>query len=125
MTLRVMIVEDEALIAMDLEFQLEDLGHSSVGIAARTGDAIDLAQRERPDLAFIDLSLACGDDGRDVAIALRDDLGIPSILLSASLHRLTAEDVDRIAPEAMLSKPIMPGTLARTLRDVARDLHLA
>jgi CheY-like chemotaxis protein len=69
--LSVLIVEDEALPAMLLQGFLEDAGHVVVGWATSSDEATQLAQRTRPDLAFIDLHLADGLTGVKVAEELR------------------------------------------------------
>ena len=57
---RVLIIEDNALIALDLETQMEDLGCDVVGVAVTAAQAIDTARRTLPDLALVDLQLADG-----------------------------------------------------------------
>lgn len=69
--MRIAIIEDEALVAMEIEMHLEDAGHVVVGIADTLADAIALAERERPDLALVDIQLGAGSSGLDVARALR------------------------------------------------------
>ena len=64
---RVLIIEDNALIALDLETQMEDLGCDVVGVAVTAGQAIDTARRTLPDLALVDLQLADGSRGQDTA----------------------------------------------------------
>ncbi len=66
---RVMIVEDEFLIAADLECAVEDAGCQSVGIASDTPEALALAE-ETPDLALVDLNLSDGPTGVDIARSL-------------------------------------------------------
>jgi CheY-like chemotaxis protein len=121
----VLVVEDEAIIAFDLEMQIEDLGHESVGVAPNIATALALAEATRPDIALIDLTLAQGDDGRWVARRLRDLLQIPCIILSGSLHRLTREDIAAIAPLALLSKPLSPRTLTMTFAQLEPQLRAA
>ena len=65
--MRVMLVEDEALILMQIEDLIGDAGHLVVKSAMRGSEAIDLAHDVRPDLAFVHLSLCDGDSGLDVA----------------------------------------------------------
>ena len=69
--LRILIVEDEALLLMQLEMMVEDEGHSVVGTAMTSTDAIEIAEHTRPDLAFVDLHLLDGPTGLDVAGHLR------------------------------------------------------
>lgn len=65
--LRVLIVEDEALLALDLEYALIEMGHSVVGTAGSSQQALRLAQSTRPDLALVDIHLLDGPTGVDVA----------------------------------------------------------
>jgi two-component system, response regulator PdtaR len=68
--LRILIVEDEALIALELESLLQDDGHLPIGIAATAREAMALGELE-PDLALVDVHLADGPTGIDVARRLR------------------------------------------------------
>ena len=65
--LRILIVEDEALLAMDIEAMIEDCGHQVVGEAASLAEVHALAGMSGPDLAFVDIQLAEGSNGLDVA----------------------------------------------------------
>lgn len=115
MSLRILIVEDEFLIAMDLEFQVEEAGHTVVGVAATKAEAIALANAEKPDLALMDLQLAGPSSGIEAAKELRGTLNISSVLLSGSLHKVTEADIAEIAPIAMLSKPVLPNQIIQQL----------
>jgi DNA-binding NarL/FixJ family response regulator len=66
----VLIVEDEALVALELEELLLDEGFEVVGSAANAAQAIDLGRRHRPDLALLDLNLADGLTGPRIAKTL-------------------------------------------------------
>lgn len=69
--LSVLIVEDEALLAMDIEAMVEDAGHEVVGEATSLFDVEDLALDLCPDLAFVDIQLARGTSGLDVCALIR------------------------------------------------------
>lgn len=69
--LSVLIVEDEALLAMDIEAMVEDAGHKVVAEAASLFDVEDLPVDLRPDLAFVDVQLAKGTSGLDVCALIR------------------------------------------------------
>lgn len=60
MPLRVLVVEDEVLIALELEFLLGDLGHVTVGVAGSSQEAIALGRHTVPDVAFVDIHLIDG-----------------------------------------------------------------
>ena len=101
--------------------QLMDLGHEVVGIAASKTCAIELACTHAPDLTLVDLHLAGPSSGAEVAVFMRADLGIPSILVSGSLHELVAEDIAAIDPVAKLGKPFSPMKVLAKRRGVARN----
>ena len=108
---RVLIIEDNALIALNLETQMEDLGCDVVGVAVTAAQAIDTARRTLPDLALVDLQLADGSRGQDAALVLRSELDVAYMILSGSLHSVTEEERLAIRPLAMLSKPVLPHEL--------------
>ncbi|WP_203310996.1 MULTISPECIES: response regulator [Sphingomonas] len=81
--LKLLVVEDEAMVAMLVEDALTLHGHAVVGVADTLAMAIEIADRENPDLALCDVKLALGDDGVAVAHALAER-GIPSIFLSGT-----------------------------------------
>ncbi|NLR97228.1 response regulator [Rhizobium sp. P38BS-XIX] len=85
--MKVMIVEDEMLIAMELENEVETAGHQVVGTAMNRHQAFDLVERERPDFAFVDVHLQDGPTGLDVGrdIAAR---GIPYVFVSGNIKRI-------------------------------------
>jgi DNA-binding response OmpR family regulator len=84
---RVLIVEDEALIAMALADSLEDAGHEVVGPAATMAEALALCDGAAapPELAVLDINLGDGSSGVDVARALMERWGVPSIFASAQV----------------------------------------
>ena len=91
-SLKLLVVEDEALVAMLVEDALTLHGHVVVGVVDTLAAAIEVAEREAPDMALCDVKLALGDNGVAVAEALAAR-GIASIFLSgncpaASTHPL-------------------------------------
>jgi CheY-like chemotaxis protein len=101
---RVMIIEDEAIIAMHLSAILADMGHSVTGIAATRTEAVDLAARDRPDLILADVQLADKSSGID---AVNDILAqfdhVPVIFITAFPERLLTGT--RPEPAFLISKP--------------------
>ncbi len=116
--LKVLVIEDNIFIALDLEGQLEEMGHDVVGIAATATKAIEMALKSVPDLAIVDLQLADGSRGQDAAFVLRAEMDIPSIIVSGSMHQVTDEERAAIRPLAMLSKPLLSGELGRAIATV-------
>ena len=84
---RVMIVEDEILVAANLEATLEDLGYEPVGIAPDTEAALALACA-CPDLALVDLNLRDGETGAVIGARLSRDFGVAVLFLTANPRSL-------------------------------------
>ncbi|WGW05577.1 response regulator [Tropicibacter oceani] len=101
---RVMIIEDEAIIAVDLEAITAEMGHKVTGVARTESAALDLAQRETPDLILSDIQLADNSSGIDAVnkiLAAHPD--IPVIFITAFPERLlTGEGPE---PAFLISKP--------------------
>lgn len=100
--LRIIIVEDEALILMQLEMLLEDAGHEVVGTAVSKEEAVALAMETKPDIAFVDLRLKDGSSGLDAAQEMRDIAGLTVVFLTANARQLP-DDLDGAA--AVIPKP--------------------
>ena len=83
--MKILIVEDNALVALDLEQQVIDSGHIVVGIAATMKEAVRLAREHGADLALMDVSLADGSSGVDAAEMLKIHFNIPSVFVTATL----------------------------------------
>jgi DNA-binding response OmpR family regulator len=82
--LKVLIVEDEPLFAMDLEAQLSQMGHMVIGIAPDAQTAFGLADETRPDLALVDLNLSDGLTGPQIASELSRDKGMAVVFVTGS-----------------------------------------
>ena len=86
--LRVLIVEDQALLAMELEFVLGEANCEVVGCAMDRAGALAIADRERPDLALIDINLLDGLTGPDIARQLVADYGAAVVFLTANPEQI-------------------------------------
>lgn len=122
--MRILIVEDEALIAMDLQEQLVEAGHTVVGMATDTQGVEEIAAGTAIDVALMDLRLARGSSGADAARFLRDRHGTPCIFLSANLDQQTKDALRPLDPVAFVSKPLDPEELAGALEMAAVELDL-
>jgi len=80
---RIMLVEDEKVVAADIQACVEGLGYEVVGSAATGTDALRQAVNTMPDLVLMDIKLKGVLDGIDVAAALYDQLKIPVVYLTA------------------------------------------
>lgn len=107
MPLRVMIVEDEMLLALDLEDMLLDAGYDVVGQASHMQQAIALAEQSggKIDVAIMDINLARGTNGVETAAALRERWNIPSLFVSGNLDERTREAALPLQPLGFVGKP--------------------
>ncbi|MDQ1230276.1 response regulator [Sphingomonas sp. SORGH_AS_0879] len=113
--LNLLIIEDEALVAMLVEDALTLHGHHVIGIADTVASAMALAEQDRPDLALCDVKLADGDSGLTAAQLLADR-GIPCVFLSGNCpdrggHPLVI---------GCIAKPFRPGSLGLAVRAAYR-----
>ncbi|WP_183749988.1 MULTISPECIES: response regulator [unclassified Rhizobium] len=88
--MKVMIVEDEMLLAMELETEVETAGHEVSGMAMNRRQVDDLLQAHRPDFAFVDIHLQDGQTGIDVGRALASK-GIPYVFVSGNIKKIPAD----------------------------------
>lgn len=100
--LRVMIVEDEALLAYALEEDLREAGHEVVGAAPSSRDAIRLAERTHPELALIDIHLLDGPTGVDVARAVAASGATTVLFMTANVKRIPPDFAGAVG---VISKP--------------------
>jgi CheY-like chemotaxis protein len=106
----ILIIEDEALIAMDLENLVENLGHQVTGIARTRTEAVTLAKAKRPGLILADIQLADGSSGMDAVNELLTTFEVPVIFITAYPERfLTGE---RPEPAFLVPKPYQPSTVS-------------
>lgn len=106
----VLIIEDEPIIAMDLEELVQGCGHRVVGVASSEAEAVECARRTRPGLILADVNLGAGGDGASAVSTITRNLDVPVIFVTAYPERLlTGEAVE---PAFVITKPFEPLTLA-------------
>ena len=110
--LRILVVEDEALILMQIEMMLEEAGHCVVGTAITAHEAIALIAETRPELVLIDLRLGDGSSGIDVAHAVRDRGGITAAFMTANARAIPDE---MAGATAVIAKPFTGTVLEASL----------
>ena len=84
MSARILIIEDEALVAMELRFVLEDLGHEVVGTVADARSAREVVQETEVDLALVDIHLSDGPTGIELGRDLGQELGVTVLFMTAN-----------------------------------------
>ena len=115
-TARLLIVEDDFLVAMQMESALTDAGFEIAGIASSGEDAIELAMSERPRLAVMDIRLAGDRDGIDTALTLFAEQGIRSVFATAHHDEHARRRAEPAAPLGWLAKPYTMASLVTMVR---------
>jgi response regulator of citrate/malate metabolism len=120
---RALIVEDEIVIAMDLEAQMKKLGFDVCGLTSNAREALSLAMEEPPDLAIMDVYLQGARDGIEVARQIRDLFATRVIFITAySDDEGLMDRIRQQVPEAIvLPKPLYGRRLADTIYRLERD----
>lgn len=121
---RILVVEDERIVALDLTATLEDLGYVVVGTAATAAEARAEALRTVPDLVLMDVRLAGDVDGIELAGGLRNELDVPIVFLTANADDETLRRALGTTPAGFLTKPFSEPTLRSTI-EVALVKHSA
>ncbi|WP_373486652.1 response regulator [Blastomonas sp.] len=111
MSARIIIIEDEFLVALDMQVGLEDAGYKVVGVGDDWKSARDLAER-KPDIALVDINLCDGATGPEIGAWLGAELGCTVIFVTANPRQLA-----RPVPGALgvLIKPVDSRQVAETI----------
>ena len=113
---RVLLVEDEILTALDIESLVQQLGYEVCGIAASAPEAVQAADDLRPDLVLMDIRLARGTDGVQAAGEIRTRFDIASLYLSAHTDAATLTGAQATEPLGFIAKPYTQVQLEAALR---------
>lgn len=103
---RVLVIEDEPLISLDIESIITEIGHEVVGTAATRDEAVRIARTTQPQLVLADVQLADGSSGIDAVNDILRTTSIPVIFVTAYPERLLTGE--RIEPTFLISKPFRP-----------------
>lgn len=110
---RVLIIEDEPIIALDLENLVSELGHKVVATAATRDEAVQKAHSERPGLVLADINLGEGGSGIDAVTEILNSFDIPVIFITAYPEKLLTGE--RPEPTYLIAKPFLPETVQATV----------
>lgn len=103
---KVLVVDDEFIIAMGLMGEMEDMGFAVCGSAATADGAIELARLHRPMVVLMDLRLSGTKDGVDAAMVIHDEVGSKVIFITGSQEPSSLARIRSDHPSAILMKPI-------------------
>ena len=109
----VLVIEDEPLIAMDIEDIVTGLGHRICGIARTRDQAVQIAMRNRPGLVLADIQLADGSSGIDAVNDMLRQFEVPVIFITAYPERLLTGE--RPEPAFLITKPYDPNAVKATI----------
>lgn len=119
---RIMLVEDEKVVAADIEECIAALGYEVAGSAASGAEALRLAEKTKPDLVLMDIKLRGAMDGIEVTAILHERYRIPVVYLTAHADAEILERAKRTAPSGYVLKPFDERAL-RTAIEMAFERH--
>src|SRR6266849_5702111 len=119
---RILVVEDDFLVAAEIETALSDAGFDVAGVAASADDAVELAQSQRPALVVMDVRLAGERDGIHAAVEIFRTLGIRCIFATAHYDQHSLERAGPAMPLGWLQKPYSMVSLVNAVRRALREL---
>lgn len=109
----VLIIEDEPIIAMDLEMIVRDIGHDVTGIAVTRDEAVQMASAHRPGLVLADIQLADDSSGIDAVKDILEKFSVPVIFITAFPERLLTGE--RPEPTFLITKPFQRATVTAAI----------
>ena len=112
----VLIIEDEAIIALDIARMVKINGYAVAGVAAEAGEALAIAEKKQPSLALIDIKLKGSIDGIEVARILKERFSIPVVFITAYSDESVRERAMLVQPAGYLIKPINKLEFGKTLK---------
>ncbi len=121
---RILVVEDEAVVALDLRNRLTRLGYEVVGVAAKGEEAVAIAKEQRPELTLMDIRLRSEMDGIEAAEIIRTQVGLPVVYLTAHADEATVDRARVTEPFGYILKPFDEREL-RTVIEMALYKHRA
>jgi CheY-like chemotaxis protein len=120
--MKIMVVEDDAIIGMDIEHRVRRLGYEVTGVADNAEEAIELAADSKPDIALMDIRLRGDIDGIDTARMLKEQFALPVIFITAySDLKMRSRALD-LNPAGYIVKPIREVELKNTLEEARKRI---
>ncbi|HEX8569139.1 MAG TPA: response regulator [Caulobacteraceae bacterium] len=113
---KILVVEDEALVALAVSTLMEDMGHLVCGVAASVDEALSLSREHAPDLVLMDVNLQEGGNGIDAARELRGFARPPRVLFITSyVDSETRRRMEETGPFGIVQKPYSEAHLQQTV----------
>ena len=118
---RIVIVEDDSLVALGMRLYLESRGHEVAAVAATGSLALDSFLRSPLDLILMDVRLKGDMDGVEAARRIQAQSDLPIIFVSGSSDPQTLHRIRSLKPAGLLLKPVTPSDLAAAVEQVMAD----
>ncbi len=118
--LRILIAEDEGIVALDLRYSLEAMGSQVVGVVSSGRDAIFLAEKYKPDLVLMDIRLQGEMDGIEAASEILSNFQIPVIYLTAMADKKTIQRAMATNPNGFITKPFSEQELRAAIEEAVK-----
>lgn len=115
MKTKILIIEDEMLIAANISLDLSNLGYEVTGILSRAEGALIHIEQHKPDIVLLDIQLKGKMDGIELAHKIKDGAGTPIIFLTANSDENSFAKAKETKPEAFISKPFKKLDLERAI----------
>jgi len=113
---KILIVEDEMIIAADVSMQLTKLGYEIIGMCTRGEDAISFIETNPPDIVLMDIILKGELNGIDTAHIIQESFKVPLVFLTSNHDDATFQKALETKPYAFISKPFQKSELERALK---------
>jgi CheY-like chemotaxis protein len=121
---RVLIVEDEAIVADELQYEVLQLGFEVVGVAASGREAIALAEKSRPNLVLMDIQLQGAMTGIEAAEVIHKQFGTAVIYVTAFAAVFIRDPARLVPPGVCLSKPFSPIQIRSVLSAITSTMPI-
>lgn len=112
---KILVVEDEGIVALDLGMTLQQMGYIVTGAATSGEEAVQLAIATMPDVVLMDVRLRGQMDGIEASREIRRRLGVPVIFLTAFVDEKTMQRAESIMPAGFLRKPFVESELLNAI----------
>ena len=117
---KVLILEDEMIFAMDLAQRLKSEGYETCELTATGEKALENCEKQRPDIALIDINLRGNMSGIRTAKEIRSRFSIPVIFMTGYADAKTREDAEIVEPAGYFTKPLEIGKLIETIESAVK-----
>jgi CheY-like chemotaxis protein len=113
---KVLVVEDEGIVAMNTKLSLIGMGYEVLPIAISGSSAIKIALAEKPDVVLMDIRLRGKADGIETTKSLKEKMDVPIIYVTAHTDENTVARANETNPSALLQKPVDDKTLEKAIK---------